>query len=387
MKESLQLKPETEEEPLQMEALQFKSPPAKKAISSGDGAIQMKPFQMTNHPVQKQEEEPLQGRFVPIQRKKNTTGLSDNLKSGIEQLSGMDISDVKVHRNSDKPAQMQAHAYAQGTDIHVAPGQEKHLPHEAWHVVQQKQGRVQPTIQMQGVDVNTDSALEDEADFMGMRASNISAVESRLPTAETSAQSSRLLGQSQSTVQQKPVRQFKCGSSAPAPATATNTGVSSAPAKLPSRRNQAVLADIAETGNIINAEVALNEIRDKKGRITEFLTETISVQEYTMNDNANTFYTATGIAAAESILKVGLDPSYGGRAVNNISDWNSQGHVYFALDQKTCSTYATKMGYGSGNYAILKLTLPNGYRFTVDPEIPDGFRSTTLIPPGNIERV
>jgi hypothetical protein len=25
------------------------------------------------------------------------------------------------------------------------PGQEQHLPHEAWHVVQQKQGRVKPT--------------------------------------------------------------------------------------------------------------------------------------------------------------------------------------------------------------------------------------------------
>lgn len=35
--------------------------------------------------------------------------------------------------------------YSQGTDIHIGPGQEKHLPHEAWHVVQQKQGRVKPT--------------------------------------------------------------------------------------------------------------------------------------------------------------------------------------------------------------------------------------------------
>ncbi|HAP61901.1 MAG TPA: hypothetical protein DCR93_21180, partial [Cytophagales bacterium] len=34
-----------------------------------------------------------------------------------------------------------------GTDIHLAPGQQKHLPHEAWHVVQQKQGRVKPTLQ------------------------------------------------------------------------------------------------------------------------------------------------------------------------------------------------------------------------------------------------
>lgn len=86
----------------------------------------------------------------PVQRqtKANNTGLPDGLKAGIENLSGHSMNDVKVHYNSDKPAQLQAHAYAQGTDIHLASGQEKHLPHEAWHVVQQKQGRVKPTIQM-----------------------------------------------------------------------------------------------------------------------------------------------------------------------------------------------------------------------------------------------
>ncbi|MEP5341105.1 MAG: DUF4157 domain-containing protein [Algibacter sp.] len=70
-----------------------------------------------------------------IQKKENNTGLPDNLKSGIENLSGYAMDDVKVHYNSDKPAQLNAHAYAQGTDIHVASGQEKHVPHEAWHVV------------------------------------------------------------------------------------------------------------------------------------------------------------------------------------------------------------------------------------------------------------
>jgi len=106
-----------------------------------------------------------------IQQKKNNTGLPDNLKSGIENLSGFSMDDVKVHRNSDKPAQLNAHAYAQGTDIHLAPGQEKHLPHEAWHVVQQKQGRVQPTKELKGkVNINDDSGLEKEADVMGAKA-------------------------------------------------------------------------------------------------------------------------------------------------------------------------------------------------------------------------
>ncbi|NET29216.1 MAG: DUF4157 domain-containing protein [Okeania sp. SIO1I7] len=102
---------------------------------------------------------------------KNNTGLPDNLKSGIENLSGYSMDDVKVHYNSDKPAQLNAHAYAQGTDIYLASGQEKHLPHEAWHVVQQKQARIKPTMQMKGgVQINNDKGLEKEADVMGKKA-------------------------------------------------------------------------------------------------------------------------------------------------------------------------------------------------------------------------
>lgn len=108
----------------------------------------------------------------PIQKKNenNNTGLPDNLKSGVENLSGMSLDDVSVHYNSAKPAGLNALAYTQGTDIHVAPGQEQHLPHEAWHVIQQKQGRVVPTIQAKGINVNDDSTLEKEADVMGIRA-------------------------------------------------------------------------------------------------------------------------------------------------------------------------------------------------------------------------
>lgn len=110
-------------------------------------------------------------QYLSIQKKGNNTGLPDNLKTGIENLSGMSLDDVKVHRNSDKPAQLQAHAYAQGANIQLGPGQEKHLPHEAWHVVQQKQGRVKPTMQMKGgVNVNDDKGLEKEADEMGAKA-------------------------------------------------------------------------------------------------------------------------------------------------------------------------------------------------------------------------
>ena len=105
-----------------------------------------------------------------LQRRTNQAGLPNQLKSGIETLSGISMDDVKVHYNSSKPSQLQAHAYAQGNQIHVAAGQDKHLPHEAWHVVQQKQGRVKPTMNMSGVSINDDKGLEKEADIMGAKA-------------------------------------------------------------------------------------------------------------------------------------------------------------------------------------------------------------------------
>ena len=107
---------------------------------------------------------------APERQRKNSTGLPDRLKAGIETLSGLSLDDVHVHYNSTKPAQLQALAYTQGTDIHVAQGQEKHVSHEAWHVVQQKQGMVQPTMQVSGVAINDDVRLEREADVMGARA-------------------------------------------------------------------------------------------------------------------------------------------------------------------------------------------------------------------------
>ncbi len=138
--------------------------------------------------VQKQEleeeEKPLQGKMIetvqrqeipeeeePLQKKENNTGMPDDLKAGVENLSGIDMSNVRVHYNSSEPAEVGALAYTQGINIHVAPGQERYLPHEAWHVVQQKQGRVHPTMQMRGgIPANDDLELEHEADYMGRKA-------------------------------------------------------------------------------------------------------------------------------------------------------------------------------------------------------------------------
>lgn len=143
---------------------------------------------------QEDEEELLQGRFDPVQRLEDEEeeplqaradagpapgaeaaaaspgGMPAGLRSGIKALSGMDLSDVQVHTGSSKPAGIRAHAYTQGNDIYVAPGQEQHLAHEAWHVVQQRQGRVAPTMELGGVGINDDAGLEAETDRMGEQA-------------------------------------------------------------------------------------------------------------------------------------------------------------------------------------------------------------------------
>ena len=97
------------------------------------------------------------------------------MKAGLESMSGFDLSDVRVHRNSPRPAELGASAYAQGRDIHLASGADNDLAHEAWHVVQQRQGRVKPTIEVAGAKVNDDAALEREADVAGKQVAALGA--------------------------------------------------------------------------------------------------------------------------------------------------------------------------------------------------------------------
>lgn len=157
-------------------------------LDEDEEAVQGK-FADTLQRTPEEEEEPLQGKFAgtiqreeeegmqmksdeAIQKKPNNTGLPDNLKAGVESLSGYSMDDVKVHYNSSQPATVQALAYTQGTDIHVAPGQEQHLAHEAWHVAQQMAGRVAPTTEIGGMPVNDNAGLEHEADVMGAKANS-----------------------------------------------------------------------------------------------------------------------------------------------------------------------------------------------------------------------
>jgi hypothetical protein len=96
--------------------------------------------------------------------KKNNTGVPDALLHKMEQLSGLDLSEVKVYYNSEKPAEINAEAYAEGTNIYLGPGKKDLLEHELWHVVQQLQGRVKGDTEIDGKKVNTSKSKEDEAD-------------------------------------------------------------------------------------------------------------------------------------------------------------------------------------------------------------------------------
>lgn len=93
------------------------------------------------------------------------TGIPKQMKLEFEERSGASLDDVRVQYNSEKPAQLQALAYTQGSRIYIAPGQERHLRHELVHVIQQKQGRVQATTRVNGMAVNDEERLEREADL------------------------------------------------------------------------------------------------------------------------------------------------------------------------------------------------------------------------------
>lgn len=114
----------------------------------------------------------------PVQKQENKTGMPDEVKAKMESSFNTDFSGVKVHQNSSKAPEVGALAYTQGTDVHFAPGQYKPetsqgqqlLGHELAHVVQQSQGRVQPTTEVAGMPVNDNPSLEKEADMMGAKA-------------------------------------------------------------------------------------------------------------------------------------------------------------------------------------------------------------------------
>ena len=139
-------------------------------------------------PEDDEDEQALQGKFeddeedsVMQGKFENNTGMPDHVKQGMENAFGSDFSSVHIHPESSKAPEVGALAYTQGTDIHFAPGQFKPdttagqqlLGHELTHVIQQAEGRVEPTTEVGGMAVNDNEGLEHEADVMGNRASSM----------------------------------------------------------------------------------------------------------------------------------------------------------------------------------------------------------------------
>jgi len=99
------------------------------------------------------------------------------VQARMERAFAADFSAVRIHQGAH-PLEIGAVAYTEGTDIHMAPGHydplgsrgQELLGHELAHVVQQRQGRVQPSASAQGVAINDDAGLEAEADRAGRRA-------------------------------------------------------------------------------------------------------------------------------------------------------------------------------------------------------------------------
>ncbi|HRW63421.1 MAG TPA: DUF4157 domain-containing protein [Bacteroidales bacterium] len=106
------------------------------------------------------------------------THLPSHVQAKMESSFGTDFSGVNIHANSGQATNIGALAYTQGNDVHFAPGQfnpgsqkgQELIGHELTHVVQQRQGRVKPDKQGKGMNINSNPALEKEADVMGAKA-------------------------------------------------------------------------------------------------------------------------------------------------------------------------------------------------------------------------
>lgn len=183
--------------PLQFYASDVEEEPVQK---KGPVPIQLQESEEDEEPIQRkgpvqamveeEEEEPIQrkGPVPPMTEEPECQYDTDNntasdkmpvsVQAKMETSFGEDFSDVSIHKNSVQSKDLNALAYTQGNNIHFAPGQynpesqkgQELLGHELTHVVQQREGRVQPTVQKKGIGINDDEGLEKEADEMGEKA-------------------------------------------------------------------------------------------------------------------------------------------------------------------------------------------------------------------------
>ncbi len=108
----------------------------------------------------------------------------------ITQMQGAfdtDFSDVNIHEDSKTASDLGALAFTQGNNVHFAPGQFKPdtqagkelIGHEFTHVVQQREGKVQPNKQIGKFNINDNSSLENEADTQGAKAARYNPIQTK----------------------------------------------------------------------------------------------------------------------------------------------------------------------------------------------------------------
>lgn len=145
----------------------------KERIGNSPEVLQMQEYQqqinVTSSDDNSSQQEQATDSYPLPHKKKNTTGIPDNIKHGIENLSGILLDDVKVYYNSDKPKLLGVPAYTEGTNIYIGPGNEEYLPHEVWHVIQQKQRAIKANEMLKGKKINRTKKLEDDAEKMGKK--------------------------------------------------------------------------------------------------------------------------------------------------------------------------------------------------------------------------
>lgn len=153
-------------------------------------------------PVQRKEGSSEKKKSKPFQLKESssTNTLPEDVQDKMENSFQADFSNVKIHQNSQSANDQNALAYTQGNDVHFAPGQFKPgtqsgqelIGHELSHVVQQRKGRVKPTTEANGMQINDDRALEKEADDQGRMAAQGRSASSNVSQQEEKTNTSQL---------------------------------------------------------------------------------------------------------------------------------------------------------------------------------------------------
>jgi Domain of unknown function (DUF4157)/D-alanyl-D-alanine carboxypeptidase len=126
--------------------------------------------------------------------------LDEATAARMQRALGADFRDVRVHEG-DAASRLGARAYAQGSDLHFAPGQyapgtragDELIGHELAHVVQQRAGRV-ATPQGKGAPIHDAPDLEAEADRLGALAASGASEVAAEPGATTTGSTSGSVG-------------------------------------------------------------------------------------------------------------------------------------------------------------------------------------------------